>query len=296
MRALLQFYGGLTRFFGARRRFVRRVAGLALIVLGVHAAADLIDDAVFRVIDGVDLAVDSAAWSLLEWLSSIGAFAAEAAARHAQTFAEWLDLGEKDWLAKVIALLLELVVDAVLLDFAWGKRSLAFDNDQRVGLVEELRESARELGSALWPLDLERLTVPLILFALSTAGALSTSVALEGFFAGLLADLLPLWRWGTNVGASLGLLSAILVVWRFVPDLVHGGILRAQERGEAALARLDEARHVAHGRSRLAMARAHWRRVRRGAFLALVVLPVAYLSLSAQAAFFALIARTGANL
>lgn len=303
MRALWSFYLALTRFFGARRRFVRRIAALCLVVLGVHAAADLIDDLVYRVIDALDLFVDGVAWRALEGLAGLGAFSPEEAVNHAQRFAEWIDLEQKDIAAKWLALVVELAIDLTLLEFVLAARGGA-DDTRPATLVEELRSSARELKEALWPLDLERMAVPPAVAGFAIAGTLGASLAVEGFVADTLSGLVPLWRWVPNVSAGVGLLVAALLLWRFLPDLLHGAILRAHERGERASARLFSSSRTLSSSSpastplaeKLRRARDVLRRTSRGALLAFVVLPLAILGLTGQAAIFALIARTGTGL
>ncbi len=311
MRALWSFYLAVTRFFGARRRFVRSLAALCLVVLGVHAAADVIDDLVYRVIDALDLVVDGVAWSALETLAGWGAFSPQEAARHAQGFAELIDLEQKDAAAKWLALVVELLMDLLLLDFVRGARaarSAPLAGVPSTTMVEELRSSARELKEALSPLDLERLAVPPAIAGFAVAGTLGAALAVEGFLADTFSSLVPLWRWGPNASAGVALLVAALLLWRFLPDLLHGAILRAHERGRRAAHKgsgspslssssLSSSPRWAWLRSPgLVRARALVRRSTRGALLAFVVLPLAVLGLSGQAAIFALIARTGTGL
>lgn len=301
MRGLWTFYLAVTRFFGARRRFVRRVAALCLVVLGVHAAADVIDDLVYRVIDALDLAVDGLAWRGLEWLASLGAFSPEEAVAHAQRYAEWIDLEQKDVAAKWLALVVELAIDLALLEFVWAARGRP-DEEQRASLLDELKASARELKEALWPLDLERVAVPPAVAGFAVAGTLGAALAVEGFVADTLSRLVPLWRWVPNASAAVGVLVAALLLWRFLPDLLHGALLRADERGRRAQRRASPFGSTPSlpARAPLVEKLRHLRgllqRASRGALLAFVVLPLAVLGLTGQAAIFALIARTGTGL
>lgn len=293
MRTLWSFYLLLTRFFGAQRRFVRRIAALCLVVLGVHAAADLIDDLVYQAVDAIDLVIDGAAWRALDILASWGAFTAQEAVAHAQRFAEGFDLDQKDVAAKYLALLLELLIDVLLLDFIWGARG-SQEEQAPASMLEELKASALELKQALWPIDLERLAVPPAVAGFAIAGTLGAALALEGFFADGLSQLIPLWPWTPNASAGVAILVAALLLWRFLPDLLHGALLRAHERGERASRR--EAALPSSAVSKLARMRGVLRRTTRGAFLAFIVLPLAVLGLSSQSAVFALVARTGTGL
>lgn len=305
MRALWALYLGVSRFFGARRRLVRRLAALCLVVLGVHAAADTIDDLVYKLVDALDLLVDGAAWRALETLSGWGAFTPQEAVSHAQRFAEAVDLEQKDVVSKWLALVVELVMDLLLLGFVWGPRGARDDEQASSSLFEELRASARELKEALWPIDLERMAVPPAVAGFAVAGTLVAALAVEGFIADTLSQLIPLWRWVPNTSAAVALVVAALLLWRFLPDLLHGSLLRAHERGERAARRDDslatriaapDASAAKRWRARLDLARTVLRRTTRGAFLAFVVLPLAILGLSAQSAIFALVARTGTGL
>lgn len=285
MGALFRTYLAITRFFGAHRRLVRRLAALCLVVLGVHRAADVMDDLVFRVIDQLDLAVDNLVWSLLQAVSP-----EEDAARYSQIFAEWVDLKEKDLAAKVLALVLELALDFWLLDLVWGKRGA---DEPGGGMVDELRASTRELKAALWPVDLERLAGPPTLLLFALAGSLFACIAIESEVSSLIGKLAPEWRWAPNAAAAGAILAAALLLWRFLPDLLHGSIVRAHQRAEKA-----RLREEAEGppKNPLVAVRRKIRRVTRGALLAVVALPIAVVGLLDQADLFALVARTGTNL
>ena len=87
-----------SRFLG-RFRFVFMPAGLfALIAVGVHAAADTLDDRILWVVDGADAAFDAVvgAWSLTAgWV-------------------RWIDFEDRTWIARAFALVWELAADLVL--------------------------------------------------------------------------------------------------------------------------------------------------------------------------------------
>jgi hypothetical protein len=293
MRALFRAYASLTGFLGSKRRIVRRVAALCLVVLGVHAAADLFDDVLFRLLDALDLFVDNTVWHLLEKLASWGAFSPADAARHAQGFAEAVDVDHKDRMSRWLALGVELGVDLLVVDFVLGPRGKSDVEAAGGSLVEELKASSQALRDALWPLDLERLAAPPALFCFACAGTLFGALALESAVSDLLSTRLPRWRWGPNASASLALVFAAVLLWRFLPDLLHGAILRAAQRGQQAAERLDT---EPPPRTRLALARGVLRRLSRGALLFFVVLPLAIAGLSTQSDILALVARTGTGL
>ena len=294
MRPLFRAYLKLTHFFGKGQRLVRRLAALCLVVMGVHAAGDHIDDLVFAVVDRADLWGDQLFWRLCDWGASLGAFSVNAANRYAQNFATWIDLDEKATLSMVAALGVELLIDLLLLDFVWGNRIRA-ESSKPTSLKEELKQSAKELADAFWPLDLERLAILPVLIAFVCAGTFMAGLAIENAVGSTLGNALPLWRWGINTAAASGLLAAALLLWRFLPELLHGAALRARERADAFNER-HPAPEAEQGTPRLARLRAKWVRLRRGWFIALVMLPLALLGLFTQSAFLNLVARTGANL
>ncbi len=281
------FFTALSHFFGARRRFVRRLGSLCLVVLGVHAAGDLIDNGVFAVLDKVDLFFDELVWKVLDTVAGWGLFSVDRAADWSTRFADWVDVEAKQTLGLWLALIVEIGVVLVLLDFVWGRRQASHDVKER-GIKGEFMRSVRELGEAFTAFDLERVAIVPVVLCFSLSGALWAGRGLETIFSQLFTDVAPLWRLGVNVAASGGLLAALLLVWRFVPDLVDGAILRAHDR---ALEQLDtkELDKPPPMKKRLRMAL-------RGAPLAFVVLPLAVVSVFTEGSFLELIGRIGAAL
>jgi hypothetical protein len=104
----------------------------------VHVAADHLDDLLYPLIDAADLAADEAAASLFQWLAEHGGMTPADAALRAESAALWLDLPEKDRVALILALVMELLLDVLLLGFAWGRHVDAGAS----GLVAELKASA----------------------------------------------------------------------------------------------------------------------------------------------------------
>lgn len=263
-------YRVTTHALGRGRRLVRRVAALCLVVMGVHLAADHLDDVVYRLLDAIDLFVDDTAAGFLLWLAQSGGLTPDAAARTSDSFATWIDLVEKDRLAIVIALGVELLLDLLLFDLAWGRHV----DEEASGLVDELRQSARQIADALRPLDIERLAVVPTLVAYAAGGAGMAAVAVEGLARDALLRFAPDLLWAGQVAAALGLLTGALLLWRFLPDLLHGALLRSRARHdrarEKALARLQRP----HRHPRLARSLTLLRLGSRGAWL-LLALPLA---------------------
>jgi hypothetical protein len=104
--------------------FLRLVSGLgrrlvplglfALIAVGLHAGADVLDDHALVALDLIDGLVDRVGSALLGW--AMGMVGAEPGLieRWTFAFAELIDLDTRDWLAKVVALGFELAGDVVL--------------------------------------------------------------------------------------------------------------------------------------------------------------------------------------
>src|SRR5688572_1028944 len=104
-------YRAITYLLGSQRRLVRRIAALCLVVMGVHLAADHLDDLIYTIVDAIDLAIDNTAASFLGWLAQAGGLTPESALKKSEVFASFIDLGEKDKLAIALALGVELVLD-----------------------------------------------------------------------------------------------------------------------------------------------------------------------------------------
>src|SRR6185437_4091624 len=205
--------------------------------MGVHLAADHLDDIAYAVIDAVDLAVDNTVAGFFDWLAQHGGMSSEAALKSSAAFASFIDLAEKDKLALVIALASEILLDLMLFALAWGRHV----DEEAAGLVAELRTSVMQMRDALLPLDLERLAVLPTLLAFAVGGALMSALAIENIARDLLQRVAPDFNWAGQSAAALGILAAALLAWRFFPDLLHGALLRSRSRHDAARARFDAA-------------------------------------------------------
>lgn len=276
----------ITWALGSQRRLIRRVAALCLVVMGVHLAADHLDDLIYGVIDLLDLWADDTAERLLAWLSSAGGLGADAAARASEAFATALDLAEKDRLALWLALFTELVLDVLLLDLTWGRHQ----DSVVAGLFAELKESGRAMIEALSPLDLERLACMPALFCFALGGALMAALAVENAARDLLGRFVPDFLWGGSLAAALGILAAAVLVWRFSPDLLHGALLRSRARADHARERAQKVAEAPHKWPRLRRALSLLRLGTRGAWLLVLALPLAVAGLQSHD-LFALVAR-----
>ncbi len=277
---------GISHAIGSQRRLVRRVAAICLVFMGVHLAADHLDDVVYDIVDAVDLAVDNTAAGFFDWLAQGGAIAQETALKASASFATFIDLGEKDKLALGLALVAELLLDILLIDLAWGRH---VDDDPQ-GLLPEVVASARQMRAALSPLDVERLAVIPTLFCFAFGGAATAALAVEGFTRHALQRLFPELLWSGHVAAGAGILAAALLVWRFLPDLLHGALLRSRARFDKARDKAAARRTKPHRFPRAALALAFARLHARGWWLLVVALPLAVAGLTSHD-IFALVQR-----
>jgi len=294
--ALWRFYNRLALFLGSRRRFVRRVGGMCLVFLGVHAAAGVIEDAVYQLVDVADLVLDGLSHDALMWFASVGTFTPEEARHHAERFAAILDLAEKGWLSLRLALVAEVVIDLLLLDFAWGTRAVM----NTASIRQALKESTQEMVSAFKHPDIERAAVLPTMFLLSLVGAVVASVALESVVADGISRAAPKYEFTSLVAAVCGLLACAVLTWRFIPDLLHGALLRARQRTDEAMAALKESRAAQEKRTGkppppLSVVRILWTVRARGLWILVVALPLAVTSLLVRTDFLALIHRLGAD-
>lgn len=291
---LLRLFFGISHALGSQRTFIRRLGGLALLLMGVHAAADVLDDLAYGALDALDFFVDEAVAGFLAWLSSSGGLTPEGAVRAIESFAGFVDLAEKDWLAIRLAFVVEIALDVLLLDLAWGSR-----DDAGVSLLADLKQSVVRLRQAFSALDLERLFAPFALTGFVVGGAVLAGGAIEQLTRSLIEKVAPDLLVAGNVAACVAILVVGLLTWRFLPDLLQGTFVRAHDRGERARARIAErrARRVAQARKparfpSLAVFVDELRRVLRGGWLLLAAF-VAFAGLFGQD-LAALVERLGA--
>lgn len=265
--ALFRLFFGISHALGAQRTFIRRLGGLALLWMGVHAAADVIDDLAYNALDALDFVVDEAVAGFLAWLSTMGGMTPEGAARGIESFATFVDLQEKDWLAIRLAFAIEILLDLLLLDLAWGTR-----DDAGSSLLADLKNSVLRLRDAFSAIDLERLIAPFALTGFVVGGAILGGAAIEQLTRSLLEKVAPDLLVAGNIAAAVALLVVGLLTWRFLPDLLQGTLLRAHDRGERARAKIA-ARRAKHPSRfpKVAFVVDELRRVLRGSWLVLAV-------------------------
>ncbi len=267
-------FNAVSATLGRGRTLIRRLGGIALLLMGVHAAADVLDNLAYTLLDALDLIADEAVGAALAWLSSVGGMAPDAAVEASERFATVVDLGEKDWLSLRLAFATELLLDVLLLDLAWGTRS--FDGTSR---LDDLKRSAQQMRAALSSFDLERVLGPVTLLAFSVGGAVLAAMALEQPTSAALVSLLPGLTVASNIGAGSAILVVALLVWRFVPEQLHGALVRSLLRADRFRERQHQRRHKQPPRwPRVALVVDTVRAVVRGAWL-LIALAIAGIGL-----------------
>ncbi len=255
--------------FGAHRRLFVPLGVLALIALGVHAAADRFDDWAFWLLDFLDGKAEAA----------YGAFADAVLSRAEErklAFAALVDLQMKEDAARWLALAVELVVDLRLGIGALG----AYPPDEVGYVVPGSRFYHRlwgVVGRRIWRLkragrhlidyarnpSLLKLYLPIAVALATTAGALALFVALDNAlfaFSRRLPAAWESWRWLSPWPAVV---AALTVYWRLALPAVTGTMARCQRLGQ---------RDWAHGESVP-------RRLLRGVFGLVLILPLLVLGL-----------------
>ncbi|MDP2272871.1 MAG: hypothetical protein Q8K32_19190 [Archangium sp.] len=164
---------GVSRFFGAFRWAFMPLGLFALVAVGVHAAADVVDDKVLRLVEALDVFFD-------------GFFA-----EHEAT-AAWvnkIDSRERTLFARGFALAWELAVDAFIALPALGYDELD-EKERRFSLIKETwRTLLRRVNQQPTPMRLVR---PFVTSVFVFGGAYAVSRLVEStLFVGLVGDVAP---------------------------------------------------------------------------------------------------------
>ncbi len=184
----------------------------ALLAVGAHAAADTVDERLLWLIDRVDSAFDGlvARWSFTEGL------------------VHWVDLGDRTWLARALALLWELLAVAVLAfpGLAYREANRKRPPDSFAALVGAPPRGWKEIfRDLLRRPTLLRVARPLCTAAVALAGACAVGRMVQGAVylqsRGLLGDDLagPLGRFAalsavTGVLLAFGARATLLALYR----------------------------------------------------------------------------------
>ena len=97
------------------RRILFPVALFGLVVLGLHAGSDRLDDLAFSVINALDRFADQVLAALVKGVLAPFGPSQRTVARWTYAAVSLIDLEEKRWAARMVALLFELTADVLLL-------------------------------------------------------------------------------------------------------------------------------------------------------------------------------------
>lgn len=239
---------------GLLRRAALAIGVFALVITGVHAGADRVDDLVFELVSAVDRAIDGVLAQVvaaaLGWVDT----PAEEVERAVLRALELVDLDEKLAASRVVALILELIVGLALAVPLVDPRA---PRASRVALARALRNLARDPTVLLW------------------AGPAATGAASLAGLAVVAAELETLARAAVTpiglvpaVEALGGRIFAIAVAAIVLVVIAMRGVARALVRADA-LSAADVRALVPAARRRL-----------RGLAVAFVALPVAALAVA----------------
>jgi hypothetical protein len=201
----------LSGFFGFFRGGFMPLGLFALVAVGVHAAADVVDDRLLTLVDGLD------AW-------------ADGLLASREATAAWVDrVGplQRTLIARALALSWELAVDVlvVLPQLGYGEQD---ETERRYSLVKETwRTLLGRLNRTPTPMRLVR---PLVTAVFAAGGAYAVARLVEStLFVALETDVAPP-AVAEVVARGLGWLALVLVTGR----LGWRAVLRALEHADAA--------------------------------------------------------------
>ena len=221
-------YEHITVFLREQSGFLYRTGALCLVLLGVHASADWVDDKVFFIVDLCDSGLDALVFVSFEWLGSWSFFSEITLQAWAFRWAEWIGPEEKEFLSLLFAMFSELLVDILIVSFAWGVQSSVAEESsqsdrQRLGII------LREMRKAMRTGDLELVFMVQAVLLFSISGALVAGQGLERLGIDFWLWLSPNWYLG-RLSASLGLLFVCLVLKRMLPRILLGAVRRQLKR------------------------------------------------------------------
>ncbi|MCE9666297.1 hypothetical protein LY474_00600 [Myxococcus stipitatus] len=225
------FVSDVSRLLGAFRWAFMPLGLLALVAVGVHAAADTLDDRLVSMVDRVDAAFDAL----------VGRYDLTA------SWVEWVSLETRTRIARALALTWELAADLVLALPALGYREAAAPRPAEAWRAAlEAREDEAPSWRTLWRRCLRQPTPmrwlrPLATAAVVVAGACAVARLLQG-------TVYLSWRELMGDGAAdvaarvLALASLVGVLaslgWRAVlRNLQHADAACAREPGRRAFTR-----------------------------------------------------------
>lgn len=216
--------GHTSRFVGNFRFVFMPLGLLALLAVGIHAAADLVDDSLLRLIDQLDVWLD-AVWAqsprTQQWVDAVGS-------------------AQRTVIARGLTLTWELVVDAFIALPMLGYRE-ADEAQPKFGARRDTwRDVLRRVVRQPTPLKVLR---PMITLTFGLAGAYSVSKLVESsLFVGLQGDVTSV-AVAQLLARMAGAVAMILTVasgsWRAALKALHSAdaaTLAAQKTGTSVWA------------------------------------------------------------
>lgn len=266
-----------------------RMGGICLLLLGVHSAADFFNRTAFRLIDSMDLVIDQLGWALLHKLGSLSVLNATTAESAAESLARWVDISEKEFLAGLIGVGVELGCVVFLADFAWGHRPRPPAPEEPKEAIKNPRYRAvfrsPEVPSEPEPepsrFRLEAVAVIFTLGAFTMSGLCFLAVAVENLLFRIFEPYPSLNRYIVPAGAGLGILLGVACLARFLPEMLIGAYRKSLVRilrGAGSKAEDTESsnRFIQY------LPRYLFCETRRGGFVMVALLPLGILSLLAS--------------
>lgn len=205
---------GVSRFFGAFRWAFMPLGLFALVAVGVHAAADVVDDKILRAVEWLDVLFDG----LL------------AQSERTAAWVNKIDARERTWIARALALAWELAVDAFIALPALGYDELD-EKERRFALLKETWKTLlQRVNKQPTPMRLVR---PFVTAIFVFGGAYAVSRLVEStLFVGLVGDVAP-----ADVAAPLARIFAGTAMTIVLFSHAWRAVLRAlQHADEACLA------------------------------------------------------------
>ncbi len=192
----------ISAFFAWFRWLFMPVGLLALIAVGVHAAADVVDERLLVLVEGLDA-----------WLDGVLA--------QSERFAPWVlrvDARERTVIARVLAVAWELSVDLVI-----AVPALGYDEDD--GVRASWRVVVQRLNQAPTPMRVLR---PLMTGVFVVGGAYAVSKLVEStLFVGLVGDVAP-----ADVASSVARVAGVVAIVTVLASHGWRAVLRALQHAD----------------------------------------------------------------
>jgi hypothetical protein len=201
----------VSRFFGAFRWGFMPLGLFALVAVGVHAAADLVDDRLLRVVEALDVWFDGV-FAQAEWTAS---------------WVNRIDSRERTVIARALALAWELVVDGFIAVPALGYTEVDEGQARFVLQHETWRTLFRRLNAQPTPMRLVR---PAVTLAFAVAGAYAVARLVEStLFVGLVGDVAP-----ADVAQAIARVASGFAFLVVLASLGWRAVARALQHADAA--------------------------------------------------------------